>query len=199
MFQDPFSGGSLLNALPDELFREVLWYIFNGDLPLAKFVNPATRFSGLEARTIHPARYLTVSRRWLRAGQPLFFSSVVLRSSAQVAALARTLGEYPICGLYVRRLRLEEGAYCDWLKDVLERTPRVDVLFLSLEIYSASYVDGLCAGLDRLTPGMVVLGDPTSTIVYNDAMGKVANAVGRMVAGSNRLVRTLWYSIRDSS
>lgn len=202
MFCEPFSGCTSFATLPDELLREILGHVILGDLPLSKLVDPAARFrktavvrSASACDTTdaggHPVQPLTVSRCWLRVGQPLLYSSVVLRSPTQVVALLQTLERHPHRGLYIRRLRLEEGAYCEQLQGVLARTPRVEVLYLGLELYSNALarVEGLCGGLEHLTPSMVVLSDPMSTVADNAAMAKVVEVIRNLLIRSSSLVR----------
>ncbi|KZP07022.1 hypothetical protein FIBSPDRAFT_701176, partial [Athelia psychrophila] len=75
--------------------------------------------------------FLLVCKRWLRISTPLLYSAVIIRSKAQVAALARTLSENNLFGLQIRKIRIE-GGYNAPLKHVIDLAPNLTHFFLSL-------------------------------------------------------------------
>ncbi|KZP08651.1 hypothetical protein FIBSPDRAFT_665027, partial [Athelia psychrophila] len=75
--------------------------------------------------------FLLVCKRWLRISTPLLYSAVIIRSKAQVTALARTLGENNLFGLQIRKIRVE-GGYTAPLKHVIKLAPNLTHFFLSL-------------------------------------------------------------------
>ncbi|KAF7296539.1 F-box domain-containing protein [Mycena chlorophos] len=104
--------------------------------------------------------YLLVSKSWLRVATPLLYHVVVVRSKAQAATLARALLQKDLnLGRYVKKLRIE-GAYGAPLLAVFKNIPNLTDLCLSLTIYSADNVVGLCAGLPLVNPTRLIVQRP---------------------------------------
>ncbi|KAI5116162.1 hypothetical protein M0805_005751 [Coniferiporia weirii] len=175
------------NSLPPELVREVLTHLIG--IPYHDFPNPRKRFG---RREFSSARYLHVCTRLWHAGLPLLYNTVILRSPFQVRALLTTLRCSPELGLLVCNLRLEEGAYCGDLEEVLKKTPRVENLFLSLEVYRSSDISGLCKAFENLNPKRIILHDLGSTIIRNSAIDRVVEAVTHYIKCSDRLCAFEW-------
>ncbi|KAH8112829.1 hypothetical protein DFH11DRAFT_1857584 [Phellopilus nigrolimitatus] len=187
MYAAPLMLMTPIERLPDEILREILLLLLS--VSSDAFAKPATRFG---QRAFSSSRYLTVCTRWTRIGTPLFYQTVILRSPAQTRALCATLCQFPELGLLVRKLRLEEGAYCTAIEGVAERTPRVNDLFVSLVIYSETKVSGLCRALDSLNPRKLVLRDLGSTVLGNQALDRVIGSICNVVKRSNHLHTVEW-------
>ncbi|EJD00139.1 uncharacterized protein FOMMEDRAFT_159781 [Fomitiporia mediterranea MF3/22] len=177
-----------ISLLPAELLRSVLQLLVT--VSNSTFTSPRTRFGN---KVQSSAQYLHVSKSWLEAGTPLLYQTVVLRSAAQVCSLRSTLVTYPDLGLYVRNLRIEEGAYYAGIQEIVERTPRVEVLVLSLVLYRAVNPSYLCRALAFLDPRKVVLHDLGSTIIRNSSMDKVVKTLCRMMIDSQSLESFEWH------
>ncbi|KZP33806.1 hypothetical protein FIBSPDRAFT_942926 [Athelia psychrophila] len=142
--------GSPMDRLPDELVKEFLgpWLRVSDEefaaidqVKLLSSHRPKlpTTFAKSKVPTSH---FLLVCKRWLRISTPLLYSAVIIRSKAQVTALARTLGENNLFGLQIRKIRVE-GGYTAPLKHVIKLAPNLTHFFLSLDIMSSENVTGL--------------------------------------------------------
>ncbi|KAF7300262.1 F-box domain-containing protein [Mycena kentingensis (nom. inval.)] len=102
------------------------------------------------------ASYLLVAKSWYRVALPFLYSDVVLRSTAQALALARTLHDTPHLGLYTRRMRLE-GAFGFAIQTIIEASPNITDLFVPASISVADDARGLCRVLPKMNPKRVII------------------------------------------
>ncbi|KAJ7042785.1 hypothetical protein C8F04DRAFT_54250 [Mycena alexandri] len=145
-------------TLPDEIVSEIL--------------SPALRVSD-EAFSYEPTIFnatispfmtftestsalLVVCKSWLRVSTPLLYNTVILRSKAQAQALAATLKHNPDLGTFIKRLRVEGGFAISMLK-ILQSSPNITDLFLSLDFASGDNACGLCRGLPLVDPIRVTI------------------------------------------
>ncbi|KAJ7605286.1 hypothetical protein FB45DRAFT_1069463 [Roridomyces roridus] len=152
----------MANHLPDEILAEILSpalkvpdEVFSDnsqDSPFAQYSESSSAF-------------LLVSKAWLRVSTPLLYHVVVLRSTAQAAALERALKMNPELGRFIRKLRLE-GGYGAPMSKIIQAAPNVTDLFLTLSIWSNDNPNGLVRGLPSMDPHHVVLFDK-SNIRFN--------------------------------
>ncbi|THH09013.1 hypothetical protein EW145_g2324 [Phellinidium pouzarii] len=176
-----------IKGVPDELLREILFYLLG--VSDYSFSNPLTKFG---QREFPSSRYLLVCTRWNLIGTPLLYRTVVLRSGAQTHLLRSSLCCNPGLGLLVRRLRLEEGSYCDGLEEIAEKMSAVEDLFVSLVIYSSSNVSGLCRALQKLKPRNLIMHDLGSTVKENRRLEMVLNVICSIIKYSNHLGTVEW-------
>ncbi|KAL5531132.1 hypothetical protein ACEPAG_4008 [Sanghuangporus baumii] len=171
-----------ISRLPVEILRSIL------DLALgireSKLTNPRARFNQY---ILSSSEYLLVSKLWLEVGLPLLYRTVILRSAAQVCALKMTLLDHPNFGIFVKNLRIEEGAYYSGIEEITERMPQVEILVLSLVVYSFVDAPKVCHALKYLTPTRLVLYDIGSTINRNRSLDAVVESICRMITSSSHL------------
>ncbi|KAJ7160940.1 hypothetical protein C8R46DRAFT_1106018 [Mycena filopes] len=141
--------------LPDEIISEILSpalkvsdEAFSGTLG-----DPTSQFMMFTEST---SALLVVCKSWLRVSTPLLYNTVILRSKAQAQALAATLKENPDFGRFVKRLRVEGGFAIAMLK-ILQSSPNITDVFLSMDIISGDNACGLCRGLALLDPVRVTV------------------------------------------
>ncbi|KAJ7756219.1 hypothetical protein B0H16DRAFT_1539043 [Mycena metata] len=141
-------------TLPDEIISEIL-------SPALKVSDEAFSHDSESARTFTKSPFMTftestsallvVCKSWLRVSTPLLYHTVVLRSKAQAQALAATLKANPDLGTFIKRLRVEGGFAISMLK-ILQSSPNITDLFLSLDFASGDNACGLCRGLALVDP-----------------------------------------------
>ncbi|KAJ6524554.1 hypothetical protein B0H19DRAFT_1200262 [Mycena capillaripes] len=145
----------MANHIPDEIISEIL--------SPALRVSDAT-FCAMSESGASPfmkfsessSAYLVVSKAWLRVATPLLYNVVAIRSKAQAQALAATLTTNPALGRFIKKLRVEGGYAISMLK-ILQTSPNITDLFLSLAIASPDNACGLCRGLPLANPVRVII------------------------------------------
>ncbi|KAJ7604116.1 hypothetical protein FB45DRAFT_1070738 [Roridomyces roridus] len=105
-------------------------------------VSPFTEYSE------SPSAYLLVCKSWLRVATPLLYHVVVIRSKAQAKALAQALFSNRDLGQSIKRLRVE-GGYGAPMRTILQSSPHVSHLVVSLDVFSSDNTAGLCDGLPK--------------------------------------------------
>ncbi|KAF7317678.1 F-box domain-containing protein [Mycena kentingensis (nom. inval.)] len=141
------------NSLPDEIISEILspaLKVSDDDFTDTGRVSPFANYSE------STSAYLLVNKSWLRVATPLIYNVVVLRSVAQAKALGRALSGNEELGRFVKKLRVE-GGYGPAMHTILQRTPNITDLFLSLNIFAEDKTDGLCKGLPLINPTRLIL------------------------------------------
>ncbi|EDR15475.1 uncharacterized protein LACBIDRAFT_301868 [Laccaria bicolor S238N-H82] len=101
---------------------------------------------------------LEVCKSWLRVSTPLLYRVVILRSNAQAKALERTLKSNKSFGLFIKKLRVE-GGYGAAMKTILQASPNIAHLWITLALRSEANVSGLCFSLWSINPSRVTLHD----------------------------------------
>ncbi|KAJ7222517.1 hypothetical protein GGX14DRAFT_664051, partial [Mycena pura] len=139
--------------IPDEILSEILSPALL--VPDDRFcemsdVSPFISFSESSSA------YLVVCKAWLRVATPLLYHVVVLRSKAQAQALATTLGTNPDLGGFIKKLRVE-GGYAISMHKVLQKSPNITDLYLSLVIAPSDNACGLSRGLRLINPSRVII------------------------------------------
>ncbi|KAJ7107211.1 hypothetical protein C8R43DRAFT_1243704 [Mycena crocata] len=143
------------HALPDEIISEILSPalkvsddVFSDNSGVSPFANYSES----------PSAYLLVCKSWLRVATPLLYNVVILRSKAQAKALSQALSKSGELGQFIRKLRVE-GGYGPSMHTILENSPNITDLFMSLEIFSSDNTLGLCKGLPLINPMCLILCD----------------------------------------
>lgn len=140
--------------LPDELISEILSPLLkHSDAAFSERSEKALLQPGYSSST-----YLLVCKSWLRVSTPLLYNVVILRTTAQAAALAKVLEAHPEIGVFIKKLRVE-GGFGNAMHTILERSSNITDLFLSLLIYGTDSVKELCSGLALINPKRVILFD----------------------------------------
>ncbi|KAF7314049.1 F-box domain-containing protein [Mycena chlorophos] len=157
-------------SLPDEIISEIL-------SPALKVADDA--FANNYAKspfakfTESTSAYLVVCKSWLRVATPLLYHVVVLRSKAQAKALANALAKNPDLGRFVKKLRVE-GGFGPSMHTIIQHSPNITDLFLSLDILATDTTEGLCKGLPLLNPRRLIFQCEQSS---KDRSNKAYNAL----------------------
>ncbi|KAJ6573812.1 hypothetical protein DFH09DRAFT_1151153 [Mycena vulgaris] len=141
--------------LPDEIISEIL-------SPALKISDEAFSdtysISPFASYSQSTSAFLLVCKAWLRVSTPLLYNVVVVRSKAQARALETALKSNKDLGMFIKKLRVE-GGYGLTLKSVLQYSPNISDLFVSLAIWSSDGVAGFCQGLHLIDPVRLILYD----------------------------------------
>ncbi|KAJ7048339.1 hypothetical protein C8F01DRAFT_1192078 [Mycena amicta] len=141
--------------LPDELVSEILRPVLA--VPEETFASTAA-VSPFSTYRESSSTYLLVCKSWLRVGTPLLYNVVIIRSKDQAKALARTFSENQDANLgrFVKKLRIDSG-YGNYIAAVLQCTPNIRELCLSMEIWNPDTVTATCRALRFVSPTALVL------------------------------------------
>ncbi|KAJ7756216.1 hypothetical protein B0H16DRAFT_1885986 [Mycena metata] len=152
--------------LPDEIISEILSPALRVSDEAFSYISTISSFSNIKSAspfmtfTESTSALLVVCKAWLRVSTPLLYHTVVLRSKAQAQALAATLKANPDLGTFIKRLRVEGGFAISMLK-ILQSSPNITDLFLSVQFASGDNACGLCRGLALLDPVRVIVAKAT--------------------------------------
>ncbi|KAJ7896788.1 hypothetical protein B0H14DRAFT_2678749 [Mycena olivaceomarginata] len=181
------------HSLPDEIISEILSPALKVSDEIFSDTNEVSPFAKYAEST---SAYLLVSKSWLRVSTPLLYNVVILRSKAQAKALSLALAGNKVLGTFIKKLRVE-GGYGAPMLTILQSSPNISDLFVSLEIYSSDNTNGLCKGLSLLNPNRLILWDLSRTPPRNKMVlavvggsGKINRPVGP--PGMPSLVLDLW-------
>ncbi|KAJ7057665.1 hypothetical protein C8F01DRAFT_320403 [Mycena amicta] len=134
------------NSLPDELISEIL-------APALKVADEVfsdtSEVSPFAAYSESTSAYLIVCKSWLRVATPLLYNVVILRSKGQATALARALSKNKELGRFIKKLRLE-GGYGPAMHTILQCSPNITDLYLTLVIWSPDTTEGLSALVEAI-------------------------------------------------
>ncbi|KAF7314045.1 F-box domain-containing protein [Mycena chlorophos] len=172
-------------SLPDEIISEIL-------SPALKVADDA--FANNYAKspfakfTESTSAYLVVCKSWLRVATPLLYHVVVLRSKAQAKALANALAKNPDLGRFIKKLRVE-GGFGPSMHTILQNSPNITDLFLSLEIIATDSTEGLCKGLPLINPARLILQcEDSSKERSNKAFNALINVLKTCVEAWDQLI-----------
>lgn len=143
--------------------REVLDAILKEAVHISpeEFLKPSPlRLRGEDGPAARPATYrrnvLLVCRLWLNITTRHVCHSIELTRPSHATEVAQFLEDFPHLGVAVRTLRLE-GPFDLDLARLVAKTPRVENLYISLEVLDGDDVTGLTAALPLLRPRTLVL------------------------------------------
>ncbi|KAJ6498117.1 hypothetical protein C8R47DRAFT_1112913 [Mycena vitilis] len=142
--------------LPDEIISEIL-SLSALKIPDEIFSDNA-RVSPFASYSRSTSAFLLVCKAWLRVSTPLLYNLVVIRSKAQAQALEAALKSNNALGMFIKKLRVE-GGFGLSMKLILKASPNITDLCLSLAIWSADGVSGLCQGLHLIDPIRLIIHD----------------------------------------
>ncbi|KAJ7633707.1 hypothetical protein B0H17DRAFT_1108041 [Mycena rosella] len=141
--------------LPDEIISEIL-------SPALKISDEAfsdtLSTSPFALSPQSTSAFLLVCKAWLRVSTPLLYNVVIIRSKAQARALEMVLKTNKDLGAFIKKLRVE-GGFGSMMKTILQCSPNITDLFVSLAIWSTDSVTGLCQGLPLIDPVRLIVHD----------------------------------------
>ncbi|EKM49617.1 uncharacterized protein PHACADRAFT_154096 [Phanerochaete carnosa HHB-10118-sp] len=143
--------------LPEELVLSILALCF--DLPCEDFLRFPTA-DGARKSTSRNTDLLLVSKRWLRVGSPLLFTSLRLSHPSHATSVAHQLRCNPGLGSAIRNLRIE-GDCGDNLCEVLELAPKIERLYIALDQKTNTRTEGLRRAFAYTNPKEVFIMDMT--------------------------------------
>ncbi|KAF7359035.1 F-box domain-containing protein [Mycena sanguinolenta] len=171
------------HSLPDEIISEILSPALKVSDELFCNNDDVSPFAKNSEST---SAYLVVCKSWLRVATPLLYNVVVLRSKAQAKALSVALSGNKELGRFIKKLRVE-GGYGAPLQTILQCSPNISDLFLSLVIYSSDNTSGLCRGLQLINPSRLILQEQAHKPLENKMASQLIEALIRAMAKWDRL------------
>ncbi|KAJ7433546.1 hypothetical protein FB451DRAFT_1154992 [Mycena latifolia] len=145
-----------MSCLPDEIISEILSPALKiSDKDFSDNLSDISPFASSSGST---SAFLLVCKAWLRVATPLLYHVVILRSTAQARALETALKSNNALGTFIKKLRIE-GGFGLTMKTILQFSPNITDLFVSLAIWSSDGVAGLCQGLHLINPVRLILED----------------------------------------
>ncbi|KAJ7348826.1 hypothetical protein DFH08DRAFT_998012 [Mycena albidolilacea] len=151
------------NSLPDEIISEILSPALKVSDEVFSDTSDVSPFAKYSEST---SAYLLVCKSWLRVATPLLYNVVILRSKAQAKALS------------------EDGPP---MNTILQCSPNVSDLFLSLVIYSSDNTNGLCKGLDLINPTRLILHELERKPLDNKMVSQLLNSLSKSIIKWDRL------------
>jgi hypothetical protein len=172
------------NSLPDKIISEILSPMLKVSDEVFSDTSDVSPFAKYSEST---SAYLLVCKSWLRVATSLLYNVIILRSKAQAKALSVALAGNKQLGQFIKKLRVE-GGYGPPMHTILQSSPNVSDLFLSLVIYSSDNTNGLCKGLDPINPTRLILHDLERKPVYNKMVSQLLNSLSKSIIKWDRLV-----------
>jgi hypothetical protein len=172
------------HSLPDEIISEILSPALKVSDEVFSDTSRVSPFSKYSEST---SAYLLVCKSWLRVATPLLYNVVILRSKAQAKALSLSLAGNKVLGKFIKKLRVE-GGYGAPMLTILQCSPNISDLFVSLEIYSSDNTNGLCKGLQLLNPTRLILWDLSFRPLENKMVSQLVDALAKSISQWDRLV-----------
>ncbi|KAJ6500857.1 hypothetical protein C8R45DRAFT_925356 [Mycena sanguinolenta] len=105
---------------------------------------------------------------------------------AQAKALSVALSGNKELGQFIKKLRVE-GGYGPPVQIILQCSPNISDLFLSLVIYSSDNTSGLCRGLQLINPTRLILQDQPRQPLENKMVAQLVEALIRAMSKWDRL------------
>ncbi|KAJ7334896.1 hypothetical protein DFH08DRAFT_1083415 [Mycena albidolilacea] len=171
------------HSLPDEIISEILSPALKVSDEVFSDTSRVSPFSKYSEST---SAYLLVCKSWLRVATPLLYNVVILRSKAQAKALSLALAGNKMLGKFIKKLRVE-GGYGAPMLTILQCSPNISDLFVSLEIYSSDNTNGLCKGLQLLNPTRLILWDLSFRPLENKMVSQLVDALAKSISQWDRL------------
>ncbi|KAF7332364.1 F-box domain-containing protein [Mycena kentingensis (nom. inval.)] len=182
------------NSLPDEIVHEILLDALS--IPDADFSHNNHTAAPFTSVAESPSAYLLVNKSWLRVATPLLYEVVVLRSKAQAKALASALTKNSELARFIKKLRVE-GGFGAPMHTILKLAFNIAHVFLTLEIWSPDTTDGLCTGLELISPSRLILQRSSRKPPDNRSVRKLVDALCAAVKKWDKLT-VLDLPTRDS-
>jgi hypothetical protein len=170
------------HLLPDEIISEILSPALKVSDEVFSDTSDVSPFANYSEST---SAYLLVCKSWLRVATPLLYNVVILRSKAQAKALSLTLSANKQLGQFVKKLRVE-GGYGPPMSIILDYSPNISDIFVSLDIYAADNTSGLCKGLSLINPTRLILRE--NKRLENKMVSQLIDALKESMSKWDRLV-----------
>ncbi|EJD35471.1 hypothetical protein AURDEDRAFT_188726 [Auricularia subglabra TFB-10046 SS5] len=124
-------------------------------VPDAAFASTDRRspFARIEVST---SALLVVCKRWMRVATPLLYETVILRSTAQAAALAVVLKANKDFGRFIKKLRVE-GGFGQGVQKIISASPNITDFCMTLHLWADDNVKGMCAAMPSMNPRRLVI------------------------------------------
>ncbi|KAJ7107212.1 hypothetical protein C8R43DRAFT_1243705 [Mycena crocata] len=171
------------HALPDEIISEILSPALKVSDDVFSDTSDVSPFADYSEST---SAYLLVCKSWLRVATPLLYNVVILRSKAQAKALSQALSKSGALGQFIRKLRVE-GGYGPAMHAILENSPKISDLFMTMEIFSSDNTLGLCKGLPLINPTRLILSDSQYKRLDNKMISQLVDALVGSIPKWDRL------------
>ena len=152
-----------METFPNELLELVLKDVCEIDDEVFELLYEFNSRSQTAATRIAP---LLVCRSWHSSAISSFYRTVILSTVVHARHFARILNSHPNLGNRVRKIFFN-GGFGATAGKILQATPRLTHLRLSLAIRSSDSTQGLCDTLHRVQPRSLRLSDFNNT--YNNA------------------------------
>ncbi|KAG6843991.1 hypothetical protein H0H87_010909 [Tephrocybe sp. NHM501043] len=181
--------------LPVELLDMILTPIFG--VRDSEFAGNVSSFSPFSNDAEPKSDILLVCKAWLPVAIRLLYRVVVLRSTAQAQALARTLldDERKNLGWYVRQLRVE-GAFGAAMDTIISHSPNIEDLCISLDIHSSDSVSGLCRRLPAMKIKHLILWDPRAGTASYENENPICHQLVRTITNCIETWETMQLALR---
>jgi hypothetical protein len=142
--------------LPEELIREILnIHLSISEYDFCQFPDNGCPLWMMRASKPSCAAVtsdlLLVSKRWLRVGTPLLYSSVKLWEPKHTKAVAKLVQTNSAIGKAIRMLRVEGGMGRD-LYTIVKHAPNIETLYISMHIGLSEGITGLRKSLPVISP-----------------------------------------------
>ncbi|KAJ7266050.1 hypothetical protein C8J57DRAFT_1132587 [Mycena rebaudengoi] len=164
-------------SLPDEILSEILSPALKVSEEMFSDTKGRSPFASL---SVSSSAALLVCRAWLRVATPLLYHVVVLRSKAQARALQAALRGNPDLGKFIKMLRLE-GGFGASIQHILQKTPNITDIFLSLQVRASDSTDGLALGLPSINPTRMIIYDHPIEPLRNKHVVGLIHAIEKCV------------------
>ncbi|KAJ6556579.1 hypothetical protein DFH09DRAFT_1491162 [Mycena vulgaris] len=93
---------------------------------------------------------------------------------------------YSVLGRFVKQLRVK-GGFGNFMRDILQNTPNVTDIFLSLQIHSSDSSSGLVLGLPLINPTRLIVFDNPKLCLKNKAVLQLMSTLETCVPKWNKL------------
>ncbi|KAJ7170363.1 hypothetical protein C8R43DRAFT_944881 [Mycena crocata] len=166
-------------ALPEEIILEILSPLLR--VSDQRFSNTSTKSGPLATTDESISALLLVCRAWLRIATPLLYDVVILRSTGQAKSLKNTLKMNKPLGRFIKKLRVE-GGFGSYMHNILQETPNVNEIFISLHLHASESSSGLVNGLGLINPTRVIIWDDVENLLQNKSVVQLMTALGGIVS-----------------
>ena len=177
----------MTHLLADEVLQSILAPSLKVPDSMFEDVGPISPFSKVEQSS---SDVLLVCKRWMRVTTPIIYHTVIIRTTAQAAALNAALMRNPEFGRHVRRFRLERPYPAHITKAVVRTMPNIVDLCIPIGVLAANKPNDVYELLNKCQPQHLLLVNyrPNCT---NGTFNKLASKICAAAKLWTGLVRAL--------
>jgi len=177
----------MVHLLADEVLQAILAPPLRVPDSMFEDVGPVSPFNEVEQSA---SDVLLVCKRWMRVATPIIYHTVIIRTTAQAAALNAALTRNPEFGRHVRRFRLEHPYPGHITKAVVRTMPNIVDLCIPIGVLAADKPNDVYELLSKCQPHHLLLVNyrPNHT---NGTFNKVASKICAALSSCTGLVRAL--------